>query len=51
MTVGSRGDSLSEVSAIVKSDRVEMLMDGECAVRDPGAVSVSGVAVDSGGGG
>jgi len=29
MIVESRGDSSSEVSAIVKSDRVEMLIDGE----------------------
>ena len=46
----STGDSSSEVSAMVKSDKVAMLMDGDCVAVDPGVVSVSGaVAVSSGG--
>jgi hypothetical protein len=50
-TVGSKGGSSSEASAIVKSDRVAMLMDGDGVTGDPGTVSGSGVVVDSGGGG
>ena len=52
--VGSTEDSSSEVSAIVKSDRVAILMDGDCeagVAGDTGMVSASGAMIDSGGGG
>jgi len=49
MAVGSMGGSSSEVSATVKSDRLVMLMDGECWTGDPGIVPVSGVATGSSG--
>ena len=51
--VGSMGDSSSEASGIVKSDRVAMLMDGDCVAGvtgDAGIVSVSGAVADSSGG-
>ena len=50
MAVGSMGDPSSDVSAIVKSERVEMLMDGDCVTEGVGTVSASGSAGDSGGG-
>ena len=49
MAVGSMGGSSSEASATVKSDRLVMLMDGECWTGDPGIVAVSGVATGSSG--
>ena len=45
--IGSTGDSSSEASVMVKSDKVAMLTDGDCVT---GVVSVSGVVTDSGGG-
>jgi len=51
MVVGSLGDSSSEASAIVKSDRVEMLMDGDWVMVDVGTVSVSEAVTGSSGGG
>jgi len=51
MTVGSSGDSSSKVSVVVKSDRVAMLMDGDCGADDPGFVAVSGVITGSRGAG
>ena len=50
-TVVSIGDPSSEVSAIVKSDRVAILMDGDWVTGGAGTVSVSGMVTDSGGGG
>ena len=47
MIVRPTGDSSSEVSAMVKSDKVEMLMDGDWVTGDSGVVSVSGVVTDS----
>ena len=49
--VVSMGGSSSEVSAIVKSDRVAMLIDGDRMRGDPGIVSVSGMTAGSSGGG
>ena len=49
MVVGSTGDSSSEVSPIVKSDRLAMLMDGDCTVGGLGVDSISGTVIDSGG--
>ena len=51
MTVGSMGESSSEISAMVKSDRVETLMDGDWGTGDAGTVSISGAVTDSSGGG
>ena len=51
MAVGSAGESSSEVSGIVKSDRVEMLTDGELMMGDAGRVSTSEAMADSSGGG
>jgi hypothetical protein len=48
--MGSRGGSSSEVSAIVKSDRVAMLIDGDRGMGDPGIASDSGVTTGSSGG-
>ena len=48
---GLIGDSSSDAaSAIVKSDRVAMLMGGDCVTGDPGIVSVSREVADSSGG-
>ena len=44
---GSTDDSSSGVSAMVKSERVAMLMDGDCVAGDSGAVSVSGARAGS----
>lgn len=49
MDVESIGDSSSEGSVIVKSDRVETLVDGDWATGDTGTVSVSEVTDLSGG--
>ena len=52
-SVGLMGDSSSDGSAMVKSDRVAMLIDGDCVMgvmEDAGIVSVSGAATDSSGG-
>ena len=49
--VGSMGDSSSEVSAMVKSDKVAILMDGDWVTGVPEIVSVSGVMIASSGGG
>ena len=49
MVVGSMGDSSSEVSAMVKSDREETLIDGDWVMGDAGTASVSGAMMDSGG--
>ena len=49
MTVGSRRGSSSDVSATVKSDRVAILIDGDCGAGDSGITFVSGVAIGSGG--
>ena len=52
-TVESTGDSSSDASAMVKSDRVAMLMDGDCVIgvmEGAGIVSVSGAVTDSSGG-
>ena len=49
--MGSTGDPSSEVSAIVKSDRVAMLMDGDWMTGVTRIVSGSGAASGSGGGG
>ena len=52
--VGSMEVSSSEVSAIVKSDRVAMLMDGDWVAGvtgDAGIVSAPGAVNDSGEGG
>ena len=51
MAVESAGDSSSEVSATVKSDRVEMLTDGELMTGDAGRVFASEAVTDSGRGG
>ena len=48
MGVGSVGGSSSEVSAIVKSERVEMLMVGDWVMGDAGISSVSGAVTGSG---
>ena len=48
--MGSMGDSSSEVSAIVRSDREAMLMDGDRVMVVSGTVSASGAGADSGGG-
>jgi len=44
MVVGSMGDSSSEMSVMVKSDRVETLMDGEWVTGDAGTDSAFGAA-------
>ena len=51
MVVGSIGDSSSEPSATVKSDRVETLRDGDWVTGDVGEVSASEVVTGSSGGG
>ena len=51
MVVGSIGDSSSEVSATVKSERLAMLMDGDWVAGVTAAVSASGAATGSSGGG
>ena len=51
--VGSMGDSSSEASGIVKSDRVAMLVDGDCVTGvtgGAGIVPVSRTVTDSSGG-
>ena len=48
MVVGSVGGSSSEVSAIVKSERVEMLMVGDWVMGGAGIASVSGAVTGSG---
>ena len=50
MAAGSRGGSSSEVSATVKSERVAMLIDGECGTGDSGLASFSGGMNGSSGG-
>ena len=45
--MGSTGDSSSEVSAMVKSDKVAMLTDGDWVT---GVVPVLGTVADSSGG-
>jgi len=50
MAAGSMEDSSSEGSAMVKSDRVEMLIDGDCVTGDAGTVSVSQVTGSGEGG-
>ena len=50
MAVGSMGGSSSEISAVVKSERVAMLMDGDRVAGDAGIVPVSGATIDSNGG-
>ena len=45
---GSVGGSSSEVSAIVKSEKVEMLMVGDWVTGDAGIASVSGAVTGSG---
>ena len=47
MAVGSTRDWSSEVSAMVKSDRAETLMDGELVTGDARTESVSGAATGS----
>ena len=49
--MGSRGISSSKTSATVKSEKVAMLMDGDCRTGDSGAVSASGMITGSSGGG
>ena len=51
MTVGSVGDSSSEMSATVKSERVAMLIDGDWVTGVAGIGSVSGEVTGSTGGG
>lgn len=49
VAVGPMKDSSSsEASAIVKSEKVAMLVDGEWVVGDSGNMSVSGATVSSG---
>ena len=48
--MGSMGKSSSDVSATVKSDRVEILIDGDCVAGGVGTVSASGSVGDSSGG-
>ena len=48
IVVGSVGGSSSEVSAIVKSEKVEMLMVGDCVTGDAEIASVSGAVTGSG---
>ena len=50
MTVGSRRGSSSDVSATVKSDKVVMLMDGDCGAGDSEFAFVSGVVIGLDGG-
>ena len=49
MAVGLMEGSSSEVSATVKSDRLVILMDGDCWTGDPGIEPVSEVATGSSG--
>lgn len=48
---GVQGGSSSEISAMVKSETVVMLIDGDCGTCDPGFVCVSGVTTGSSEGG
>ena len=47
VVVGSVGDSSSEVSAMVKSDKLAMLMDGDWVTGDSEIISASGTVADS----
>ena len=47
IVVGSMGDSSSEASAMVKSDKLAMLMDGDSVTGDREVISVSGAVTDS----
>ena len=47
ITVELMGDLSSEVSAMVKSDKLAMLIDGDWVTGDPETISVSGAATDS----
>lgn len=49
--MGSTGDSSSEVSAIVMSDRVEMLTEGDWVAGDVRTISGSEIVTDSSGDG
>ena len=48
--MGSMGDSSSEISAAVNSDRVAMVMDGDWVTGVTGSGCVSGAVTDSSGG-
>ena len=48
MVVGLVGSSSSEVSAIVKSEKVEMLMIGDWVMGDAGIASAPGTVTGSG---